>query len=224
VSDTSHADELRAFLARMGARLFGERVPDAMTPAAPAPRPAAPSPPRRAATRRAAPLPAPLVYDLHKWPLYRRLEITGSENPNHRTGRYARYRRHRLEQPLIHMLGALHPASIVKRLPRLRPDQQDELSLLLGWLTGDCHPSTWALQHRGGGFYVPRIAWAFCAAWLLVARQALRLISLAPALIVSTMPSLLKERIERSETGARRAPQDELRRYRAWCASQSLAL
>jgi len=209
-----------------------------MKPGGPSPMTAAPAPPTPATAHvdtptqealyagrlRRSVLPEPPAFHFSPdWPIWRRLDMSGSDNPRYGRGQYTRRRRYRLEKPLNKAIHILNPGWALKRLPRLLPSIQDRLATLLGWLMGECHPRTWTLQHRLGGFYVPRAAWAFCAAWLRIARLAQRLLSLSPSLISSTMPPLLKRGERGQNQDGKRSAHDEVERLRAWCQTRGLA-
>jgi len=161
------------------------------------------------------------------WPRYRRLAMTGSDNPNYVNGRHSRYRRRRLEAPLVQAMRTLNPGWVLPRLPRLPEHIRTQVNELLGWLTGVCHPDTWALRDlrpgKSSSWYVPRAAWAFCAAWLRKARAAQRLVALAPSLIASSMPSLLKRGERGQIPNGKRSARDEVERLRAWCHTRGVA-
>ncbi len=173
------------------------------------------------------PAPAPAFIYSPAWPRYRRLAMTGPNNPRYVNGRYSRYRRLRLEAPLNRAMAMLNPGALVARLQRVPGHVQTEVTELLGWLTGLCHPDTWALRDpRPGrsrsGWYVPRAAWTFCLAWLRRARAAQRLITLAPSLIASSMPPLLKRGPRGQNPGGIRSAHDEVNRLRTWARTRGL--
>jgi len=173
--------------------------------------------------RRQRVLPEPPAFHFSPdWPLWRRLDMSGSENHNYGRGQYTRRRRYRLEKPLDKAIHILNPGWSLKRLPRLAAHLRDQLTTMLGWLMGECHPRTWALPHRSGTYYVPRAAWAFCAAWLRIARQAQRLMSLSPSLISSSIPPLLKRGPRDQNQERKRSAHDEVERLRTWCHTRGI--
>ncbi len=149
------------------------------------------------------------------WPRARRLSICGTANKNYKTGRYTRYRRSRLEGPIGPYLRQLHPARLLEILARLPVPAQTQATELLGWLTGPCHPQQWAMQDprpgKGGGWYVPRAAWALAAAWIRRARQALRLVHLHSSVILRPMGPLLRRGIGGSQQTYYSSPPDDHR-------------
>lgn len=153
------------------------------------------------------------------WPRPRRLAITGTNNPNYRTGRYTRFRRARLEAPLGVYLRQLRPGRLVAGVTRLPHAAQHQVGELLGWLTGPWHPQRWAMQDprpgKGGGWYVPRAAWAIAAAWLRRARQALRLLQFHPSTILRPMRPLLRRGFGGSLPISRDSSPDEPRSIEA---------
>jgi len=163
------------------------------------------------------------------WPRWRRLKFTGSENHRHTRGRYA-LRRRLVEADLARMVRQLHPAKLIEKILRLRPETRDQVTQLLGWLTGDNHPDRWALpddrpEHdpRWPRWYLsPRGALQLAHVWLRKARELHRLIFFNPALIESMSAPLYKERIERGKSERRRSPAEEIARLRAYCQARGI--
>ena len=65
-------------------------------------------------------------------------------------------------------------------------------------------------------------SWAFAAAWLGQARLVLRLLALAPSLITSLMPPLLKRGVRGQNQEKQRSAHDEVERLRAWCQAHGV--
>lgn len=158
------------------------------------------------------------------WPIWRRVARTGPNNPNARTGHYTRYRRYQLELPLATAMATFRNSlALLRRLASLPAPARAEASALLGTITGDNHPDRWAFCHRGGGWYVPRAAWPFCAAWLRRARRVQRLIFMAPSMIAAMIPPLLRRGSKEEQPRANRSAHDEIRRLRDACEARGLA-
>lgn len=165
---------------------------------------------------RVSPFSVPAFHYSPAWPIARRLAQTGSSNPNYRHGRAARYRRRRLEGPLQQAMSQLRP--VLRRYPALGPDQL----ALLGWLTGEQHPDRWAFRHRSGGWYVPRAAWAWAAAWLRSARRILRRLFFTPSPMPAAMPPIYQRGSKDEQPRGRRSASDEVRRLREACVARGL--
>ncbi len=170
------------------------------------------------------------------WPIWRRIAMTGSNNVNHKHGRYANRRRWRLEKPLNMAMRALSAFDLVRlnqRIARLPKPTAERAKVALDRL-GEFFPGRWALQHRDHterrpAWYVPRRAWALCARWLRLWRELQRLVFWGASLISPPMVTPIGEKqkgplweaLSQGVNDRRRRALDD---YRAWCARQGLSL
>lgn len=166
----------------------------------------------------------PPVYS-ETWSRYRRITFTWTNNPNFTVGRYSTLRSH-VQLEVQRLLGLLKPYRLVEKVLRLDPPTRDHVNMLLGQVTGEFHPHTWALRDpRYAGtarLYIPPIALKFARAWLRKAREVYRLIFFSPSLISSMTTPLLKEGPKGKIREGRKSAAEEIARLRAWSQARGI--